>query len=285
MMRAAASTSQRGQALTELVVMCLVLVPLFLLMPVVAKYQDISYATQMASRYVAFDAIARNDGMSSWKPVSQLEDEVRRRYFSNSDAPIKTGDVAGDFKANRNLFWSDQNGAALISNFSDVKVTFGAAGTGATQSDGFAAASDDTPFSVPVPINVREQLDLKANGVLTAKVSVKLADLPAPAGNPAQTYEPFKNIGLTITRGTSVTVDTWTGASPVAVENRINKQLLTPAKVLNEPIGGGPSVREVVDVAVNLTELPACFPLCTGKGPKLGQLDFWRDDVPADRLK
>lgn len=283
MRRVASLAAQRGQALTELVVMCLVLVPLFLLMPVVAKYQDISYATQMASRYVAFDAIARNDGMSSWKPVSQLEDEVRRRYFSNSDAPIKTGDVAGDFKANRNLFWSDQNGAPLISNFSDVKVTFGAAGAGATQSAGFAAASDDTPFSMPVPINVREQLGLLANGVLTAKVSVKLADLPAPAGNPAQTYETFKNIGLTITRGTSVVVDTWTAADPATAESRIYKELLTPGTALNK--GGVISVREVVGTAVDLVEMPACFPVCQGKGPKLGKLDYWSDRVPADRLK
>jgi hypothetical protein len=279
MKRAASIAAQRGQALTELLVMCLVLVPLFLLMPVVAKYQDISYATQMASRYVAFDAITRNDGMSSWKPVSQLEDEVRRRYFSNSDAPIKTGDVAGDFKANRNLFWSDQNGGALINSFSDVKVTFGAGGAGATQAAGLAAASDDTPFSMPVPINVREQLDLKANGVYTANVSVALANLPAPAGNPAQSYEPFKNIGITIRRSTSVAVDTWTAAKPEQVESRIDKVLLTPGKAL-APFKGP------VDFAVALTEMPACFPdPCRDKGPKLGELEFWRDDVPADRLK
>ncbi|WP_228895427.1 hypothetical protein [Pseudoduganella aquatica] len=271
--------AQRGQALTELVVMCLVLVPLFLLMPVVAKYQDISYATQMASRYVAFDAMTRNDGMSSWKPVSQLEDEVRRRYFSNSDAPIKTGDTAGDFNANRNRFWSDQNGGALISKFSDVRVTFGAGAAGAAQSDGYAAASDDAPFSMPVPINVRDQLELKANGVFTANVSVTLANLPAPAGNPAETYEPFKNIGLTIRRATSVAVDTWTASGPGQVESRIDQTLLTPGKALR-PFNG------VVDDAVKVTEMTGCFPgACNGKGPKLGELAYWRDEVPVDRLK
>lgn len=44
---------QRGQALTEFLVISVAMVPLFLLMPVIAKYQDVSHSTQMASRYSA----------------------------------------------------------------------------------------------------------------------------------------------------------------------------------------------------------------------------------------
>jgi hypothetical protein len=99
-----AARQQHGQALTEFLVVALAVIPLFLLIPVIAKYQDINNATQMASRYVAFDAMTRNDTVSSgWKPVDQLAAEVRRRFFSNPDAPIKTDDVAGNFKANQNL--------------------------------------------------------------------------------------------------------------------------------------------------------------------------------------
>lgn len=86
------SNLECGQALTEFIVLALALIPLFLLIPIIAKYQDIAYATQIASRYVAFDVMTRADGNSSSKPQKKLEDEVRRRFFGNSDAPIKTDD-------------------------------------------------------------------------------------------------------------------------------------------------------------------------------------------------
>ncbi len=264
---------QQGVAMTELVVMSLVLVPLFLLVPMVAKYQDISHATQMASRYVAFDAMTRNDTMSTWKPVGQLEDEVRRRFFSNSDAPIKTGDVAGDFAANRNPFWSDQLGQPLIAKFSDVTVTFGT-GMKAAQADGFTSASDSMPFLM------HNQMDLAAKGIYRANVSVKLADLPELAGSYAHTYETFKNIGLTVTRQTSVVVDTWTAKDPTQVESRIDHTTIFPGKAVRQT----PGLQTAVDAAVAIVELPACMS-GSCKGPKLGQLDFWRDTVPADRLR
>ena len=56
---------QHGQALVEFLVASVAIVSLFLQVPVIAKYQDIGNSTQMASRYVAFDAMNRNDTISS----------------------------------------------------------------------------------------------------------------------------------------------------------------------------------------------------------------------------
>jgi len=69
---------QGGQALTEFIVVALALIPLFLLLPVIGKYQDIAHSVQLASRYAAFDAMIRNDVSGTWKPESQLAEEVRR---------------------------------------------------------------------------------------------------------------------------------------------------------------------------------------------------------------
>ncbi len=254
---------QRGQALTEFLVIALALVPLFLLVPMIAKYQDVSHSTQLASRYVAFDAMARNDSMSSWKPEAELADEVRRRFFSNSDAPIKTGDVAGDFKANQNLFWRDPNDKPLIKTFSDVTVSYGSA-AGATHGDGFSAARDGTPFTLSGP------LGLNARGVYSANVSVALADLPAGI----KSLEPFDTIKLAVTRGTSVLIDPWTGRGPSQVESRIaGSPAIFPVGALQ-----GPSA--IVDAAVTVIEYPGGI-----SGPRLGRLDFWRDVVPEDRLQ
>jgi hypothetical protein len=235
---------QSGQALVEFLVVAVALLPLFLLIPVIAKYQSIAQATQLASRYAAFDGLVRNDTQNTSKPLDQLQDEVRRRIFSNSDAPIKTGDVAGDFKANQNLFWRTPHDKPLIANFTDVTVTRSQ-----------QSAHDGQPFD----------MDFGAKGIGSAQVSVKLANLPGGL----KFFEPFDKINLVMNRSTSVLADGWAGKDPVDVENKFapyapglavlkgESQIVTPIMKLAEP----------------------------GVSPKLGQLDFWRDAVPADRLR
>ncbi len=255
---------QKGQALAEFLVVAVAIVPLFLLIPVIAKYQDISNSTQMASRYVAFDAMNRNDTISSWKPENQLADEVRRRFFSNADAPIKTNDVAGNFKANQNLFWSDPKGDSLIKDFNtDVTVTYGF-GAGSKHDDGFSATSDGKPFLLS------DKLDLKARGIYTTNVSVTLANLPMGL----KFYEPFDKINLALTRSTSLLFDAWAAKDPGQVESRIANS----AEIF--PVGQLQAVSALVDAAVISVD-----PLAGVTGPKLGKLDFWRDVVPEDRLK
>jgi hypothetical protein len=258
-----------GQALTEFIVIALALVPLFLLIPLIGKYQSISHATAMASRYVAFDAMANNAGMNAYKPRAQLEQEVRRRFFSNSDAPIKTNDEAGDFKANQNLMWVDPQGNALISKFSDVSVSFGAANK-TNHADGITGADDDKPFNMPV-LKVADAMDLKS-GIYRANVHVKLANLEDIGPGFASTYEGFKNINLTVSRHSAVLPDSWTATGPAQVEKRIDQTLLFPGRLLR-PVGG------VAKAVVTIVELPG------PKTPHLGELDFWRDEIPADRKK
>lgn len=260
-----------GQALTEFVVIALALVPLFLLMPMIGKYQDISHATEMASRYVAFEAIANNDGMGSYKPPAQLAQEVRRRFFSNSDAPIKTNDEAGDFKANQNLFWVDAQGDALIKRFNDVSVSFGSARK-PNHADGKSAAADGKPFNVPSPFKVGEEMGLRS-GLYTANVSVVVANLADIGPSYASTYEEFKNLNLTVTRHTSVVTDTWTARDPAQIESRIDKELLFAGSLVRH-------VEVPLEIAVRVIESPGSI-----KEPKLGELSFWRDEVPPDRLK
>lgn len=255
---------QSGQALSEFLVVALALLPLFLLVPVIAKYQDISHFTQMASRYAAFDAMTRNDIASTWKPEGQLADEVRRRFFSNSDAPIKTYDVAGNFDAHRNLFWQAPGGNPLLEDFgSAVRVTYGT-GSNETHGAGFQAASDTAPYVLA------GELQLASRGIYTANVSVSLAHLPAGL----RFYEPFDRLDLIMSRSTSLLLNPWTAKDPEQVERKISDSPLI------FPVGSLVAVSPVVDAAVSLIELPGGL-----SGPKLGRLDFWRDVVPQDRLR
>ena len=236
---------QKGQALTEFLVVATALVPLFLLIPVIAKYQDIAQSTQMASRYAAFDAMVRNASQNSLKPIDQLQDEVRRRFFSNSDARVKTKDVASDTKANQNLFWRKPDDQPLIEKFTDVVVT-------RTNQNG----SDTTPFLKT----------FGGEGISTATVKVKLANLPSGM----KFYEPFDKINLEINRKTSVLIDGWNGKSPDDVEQKV-RELIPNVTVLS-------NLTPIITPTMLVVE-PGVTP------PKLGRIDFWRDDVPADRLK
>lgn len=254
-----------GQALTEFLVVALALIPLFLLMPMIGKYQDIAHATQMASRYAAFQAFNRNgDTTAGWTPESELADDLRRRFFSNTDAPIKTKDVAGNFLANQNLLWLDPTGEPLISDFANnVKLSFGT-GNGATHANGFKSASDGTPFLLKSP------LKLESRGIYRTNVTVSLANLPEGL----RFYEPFDMLDLSIQRSTSVVINPWSATGPVDVENKIgNAPTIFPAGSLS-------SVSAGVDAVVSIVDAPGGI-----SGPRLGQLDFWRDVVPQDRLR
>jgi hypothetical protein len=262
-----------GQALTEFLVVALALVPLFLLMPLIAKYQDIVHQTQMASRYVAFDAATRNDSQNSWKDPAQLAAEVRRRFFSNPDAPIKTNDTAGNFDAHRNLFWRGPTNEPLIADFdTDISIGFGEDGGGTSQSASFKPSKDGDPFNklggTDIETNIADQLNLKASGIFTGNVSVKLANTPTFL----QSYQPFDKIDLSITRHTSLTVDGWDASSAQKVQDRIDSKLLVPGTLLR-PVGSSAGA------------LVAIFEVGQVPTPQLGELDFWQDVVPSDRVK
>lgn len=254
---------RQGQALTEFLVLAAALVPLYLLIPVIAKYQDIGGQVELAGRYVAFEAMTRNDAYGTWKTPAELAGEVRRRFFSNADAPVKTGDVAGNFLANQNLFWRGPDGTSLIADFErDVAVSFGP-GQQANQAAAFMPANDGAPFN-----GIADKFGLASKGIYTANVTVQLANLPAGL----TTYALFDKINLALTRHTSIVIDGWQANNPAQVQSRIDSGTLVPATKLRV-------VAPVVSASVALVEIGHV------SGPKLGQLDFWTDVVPPDRLK
>jgi hypothetical protein len=284
-----ATSFEKGQALSEFLILAFALIPLFLLLPVIAKYQDISHSTQMASRYVAFDATTRNEFTSTWKSETQMADEVRRRYFSNSDAPIKTNDVAGNFLAHQNLFWRDPKGAPLIKDFgADVKVSYGLdnkpkPNQGLSDKTKEAYLFEGFSFEGLDVMNLRSMMNLPDSArVYTGNVSVTLANLPAGI----KSYEPFDKINLSMNRSTSLVVEPWMANSPHQAEDRfgnlavVDKGLKILEPVLETVIYG---LKDDISGGL-LPQLPG-LELRTFHGPKFGQLDSWRDVVPVDRLK
>lgn len=247
----------RGQALAEFLTIAAALAALLVLLPLVAKVQDVAHSAQLASRYLAFDAATRTDaGMAG---ADSLMRDVGRRFFSNLDAPIKDGDAAGDFPAHQHPFWRDPAGAALVRQ-DGVALRFGAARAAAPEA-GFDAAADGAPFAAA------GAFDLRARGLYTGAVVVTVRPLSGDNG----LYRPFDQLALRIERHSSLLVDGWQARDAQHAEERVDGALVPRAPLR--------AVSPLVGAAVTLTEAGHV------DQPRLGELAFWRDVVPPDRLR
>lgn len=241
---------QRGQSTIELIVWSFVLVPLLLIVPLIGKYMDIAQTTAEASRYTAFEGTVRHSSSTDgWKSDADLATEVRRRFFSNSDAPIKTDDVAGDFNAHRNTLWFDHRSAPLLPVFaSHVGVV--------TEKE-----SMSQPFGA-----LASNFKLSQENLYTARVNVNIADIPK--------LEPFDKLGLTTTRWTTVLVDPWAASGPGQVTAKVKDAgMLFPYKPL-ETIA--------TPLAILMSNPLLAILGADTTPPDVGRVD--PDRVPADRV-
>jgi hypothetical protein len=241
---------QRGQSTVEFVVLSLVMVPLLLIVPLLGKYMDIAQTTAEASRYTAFEGTVRHSSSTAgWKSDSELATEVRRRFFSNSDAPIKTNDVAGDFNAHRNTLWFDHRGNPLLQDFAkNVGVE--------TQKDSLSQ-----PFGA-----LAGNFNLPQRNLYTGRVTVQVANI---AG-----LLPFDSIGLSMTRGTTVLVDPWAASGPDQVTAKVQGAGLLfpyqPLDVIAQPLAVLMSNPVLAILGTDTTP------------PEVGRVD--PDRVPQDRV-
>jgi hypothetical protein len=234
---------QGGQATTEFAVLALALVPIFILVPLIGKYIDMNQTAEQASRYLAFEASARNT-RSTWKTDDELATEVRRRFFSNSDAPVKTGDAAGNFSAHRNPVWSDHTGKPLLQNFED---------------DVGVAGAKESYNAIASTALYRGELGLSDDNLYTGNVTVKIADVA--------NLQTFDKIGLSTSRKTVLLADAWTARDNASIRGKIEDSFAM------YPMG---PLKGIIDIVGTLPTLVY--------DPALKVSDFDWDIVPCDRL-
>lgn len=242
---------QRGQSTVELIVLSFVLVPLLLIVPLVGKYMDIAQTAAEASRYTAFEGTVRHSSSTDgWKTDADLATEVRRRFFSNSDAPVKTNDAAGDFNAHRNTLWFDHRGAPLLPVFaSNVGVV-----------------TEKESMSQPYGATWAGNFKLPQENLYTGRVNVNIADIPK--------LEPFDKIGLTTTRWTTLLVDPWAASGPEQVTAKVKGAgMLFPYEPL-ETIAA--------PLAILMSNPLLAILGADTTPPEVGRVD--PDRVPADRV-
>lgn len=240
---------QRGQSTVEFVALGFVLVPLLLIVPLIGKYMDIAQTTAVASRYVAFEgAVRHTSSVGGWKPDAELAREVQRRFFSNSDAPIKTNDTAGDFTAHRNVLWVDQRGDPLLPEFAENVVV----------------STEKKSLGQPFGAFFANNFGLSQANLYTGRVNVNIANI---AG-----LQPFDTINLSVSRHTVLLADAWSASGPSSVHDKVQ--------------GSGTAFpyQALKIAALPVTPLILLFEQLPGGAPPpdIGRVS--PDRVPSDRL-
>ena len=128
------TSSQQGQAMTELnIVAAFVLLPLFLLIPIMGKYIDIKHTTVQSARYVAWERTAYFPNINAMpedvddlntisrnnlptKTDNQLQREAVLRFFgpNNENAVIVSSQSASLNQSNLHTLWRDHTNQPLI---------------------------------------------------------------------------------------------------------------------------------------------------------------------------
>lgn len=193
---------QRGQALTELVVLAAVLVPLFLLVPVMAKYIHLRQANQQAARAAAWDATVSPDYVLPDPQATQTR--LISRHFTTADVPIGTNPAAGQPDAALgDVFYNTFSNQPLLER-TDIQLV--------------GYRNEDAPGLMDDLLSVAEaapgEFPPNKKGLVTAEVTVRPRNLRTSDGRPAAYLAPFDSINMQMTARQTLLVDAWNARGP-----------------------------------------------------------------------
>lgn len=192
---------QRGQALTEMAILVVALVPLFLLIPMLGRYAHLQQTTQQAARGAAWEATATQDfDMST---LNAQQQRLVQRYFNNADAPIVSiapAPPAADVPVGDELF-NTFSGQPLVE--------YGDAQLQPYQFEQQAGLMGAVVGNIPRWLPIGPPSD---NGLVTAEVMVNPQNLKTADGSAAAYLAPFDTINLQFVGTHTLLVDGWNAA-------------------------------------------------------------------------
>ena len=235
---------QGGQALLELLVAMLAIVPVFFGVAWLARMQDMQQATIAAARALAFECTVRaqecsaaaqghgeSGGGAQNGQSAQSEKfaaELRKRLFAAPRAGLRSDDnAAGEVNAsNGNALWVDRTGKPLLERFEDVSIEIAPVRFNSP----FAFAGGQGERSFPGAVRLLSELggpgrfglDLEA-GFIDARVQVDVArSRPNDGWLRRMTAMP-----ITLRARLSILTDAWTasgpyGNAPDSVQTRVD---------------------------------------------------------------
>ncbi|MCW8928687.1 MAG: hypothetical protein OQL19_00430 [Gammaproteobacteria bacterium] len=129
---------QNGQAMVEFIITSsFILIPLFLMLPLLAKYIDLQHSTVQAARYEVWEYTAwfsqSSDVSTSFnvtsvieatKSTSEVQNESRQRFFSNTNLELSSSDKNGWDADDKNPMWRDYQLSSFYSGAVDGSLDY-----------------------------------------------------------------------------------------------------------------------------------------------------------------
>ena len=240
----------RGQAMAEMLVVVLGLVPLWLGLMAYAGLQDLAATTQAAARYAAFDRALAPEGAAT------LEGRARRFIFDAAPGPVNSATQSRQWGIYPGLWFDPATRAQWLPAPGRVSVS-----TRSSPLAGLAGTASQVALALVAPAAplAPGRFDLRAGGPARATVRVPLAGVSLP----------FLPQRFMLSAEVSVLGDAWAAEDSRQVSARVRGlaplRVLTPVTALLQPLTPPLSLFE-----------PRLREFCPAKVAP--------DSVPADRL-
>lgn len=272
-------SAQSGQALVEFTIAAAtVLLPLFLIIPLLGKYFDIKASAIQAARYAAWERtvwFGSTDWTAGAKTDLQIQREVQQRFFSDT-ATAKLQSTQGNMTgwggtAGVKPLWRDRGGNPMLANYdSDVTNASPRSQTPGTM-DAILTPVVNVVNVVDSILGSKFELDMKS--LYTSTVNVRtVATLPIRnVMNNASTSSGTPAFGMT----NVLVANGWSANGPDNVKKQVEG--LTPTSV---------SQRDPLQTILNIAQyvFTVIAPELMPDWLKFGG-EIQPDVVPDDRIK
>jgi hypothetical protein len=265
----------RGQALVELLVALIAVLPLCFGMVWLAKVLDVQQATIAAARALAFECTVRLDACRDADGHPELAFETRRRFFAAHRLGLRSDETAAGTPGvdERNAMWVDRSGEALLERFEDVTVSVAPVGFDSPLAFAAGQGAADLLSRVGGPGRFGLQID---GGFIDARVETRLSRSRPQDGWVSR----MLSMPLVLNAHLTVLTDGWNASGPYGpaadtVETRVSAGARLPVA---DPVieAGWLGARGLLAVADFLQVEPSASAL------RWREIDV--DLVPPDRL-
>lgn len=201
------SSAQAGQSFVETAIVgAFVLVPLFIITPLLGKYINMQDSTLQAARNAAFArTIWSRHGQRNGEAVAQesnraIEGKEVVRFFGQQNTALSSASAGAGQYAPRAL-WSDQAGHPLLPKYSDITVSLSQGSDSGAPNEALSKA-----LSVLGKMTTGGGPHLDYRGLFTATAQATPVNVPFP--------KPFNALNLTFSAQDTLLANGWSALNP-----------------------------------------------------------------------
>lgn len=219
-----------GQALIELLVTCIALLPMFWALSLLGKYLSLQDSVINASRWLAFECTVRATECETDPNALTDETQLWASHFSAIDSPVRRGGAPGRFSesAGPNPLWVDENNRPLISSAHSLRAVIVEDRFDAGMAVAVSARGAATDAAVRMAQAGPERFDFDArSGLFRFSINAAVNAVNAAGQTAAnQRHATLVMPGLNLSARSAILIDPWNasgsaGTDPDSVQSRV----------------------------------------------------------------